>query len=541
MKYLKIYIQGLILAVALASCMESPFASIDNGGNSDSTDTELFLRVNVPRTYGVNAADATKETLIKGIDVLVFSPGIGPDIDKYYLKFASEGIPLEGGKKFQVTMPIGENMMVHVFVNSHQEMVRKGIYGKTGMEMEALFSQLTTGINNNAATIDYLPMHGFLAGVSVKKESAGTILTVTLLRSVAAVQVATNAVIDADGNLTGGDIKDPGTGDIIFKLREIYAYFPSDSGRIAPRMDAYEPETSSTKDKTRNVIKASLPPQPAVLPLADKYSMVSSTDVKQLGSLYLYENTTYSDNGYDQPGTVPGNSKVATTRLVVGGIYRNDTQTDGHTPKITYYRVDITDPLTSKLTELLRNHKYTFNIKSVSGSGYDTPDEAATGVPVNIEIKVIDWSNVDNNIDFDRENWFSSESKNIIMPRNKNSVRKIHVETDVLFGDLWTLSFGSDNNGTVSPVKIPNVATTATIENDRYKIEITRISESPNTKALLSVTTKQDYSDVPVPPASRDEVLVIKVKNLNVRINITQIDKSLDDWGNGGEIDSELG
>lgn len=540
MKYFNMYILVLMLAGMSAACTESTFVPIGNGNSPESTDTELYLRVNVPRAYGANAAGDTKETRVTGIDVLVFAPGIGANADKYYLKSASEGTPLDNGKKFQVTMPIGEKLMVHVFANCHRELAERGIYGEVGAEMEHLFSQLTTGINYNTTAVDHLPMHGFLSEVSVRKESVGTLLTVPLLRSVAAVQIATNATVDAGGNLTGGDIVDPTTGDVVFRLRELYAYFPADSGRVAPRMDAYKPATDQTQNKTRDVVKASLPPHPAVLPIGDKYSIQSNTDVKQLGNLYVYENTYYSDNGHDQPGTVQGNAKVATTRLVVGGIYRDDKQADGVTPKVTYYRVDFTDAVTSKLTELLRNHKYTFNIKGVSGSGYDTPEGAATGVPINIEIKVIDWSTVDNDLVFDKENWFSLETKEIIMPRNRNSVRTIKVETDVAFGDLWTLSFASDNNGVTAPVRIPQGAATGSIENDRYRIEINRTSETPHTKASVSVTAKQDYKDVPVPPASRDEVLVIKVKNLNVRINITQADQSTDDWGNGGEIDSEV-
>ena len=132
---------------------------------------------------------------------------------------------------------------------------------------------------------------------------------------------------------------------------------------------------------------------------------------------------------------------------MVGGVYAGDKNDDG-TPKVSYYRVDIAEATTSKPTDLLRNHKYTFNITDVAGSGYDNPDDAATGVPINITIQVIDWTDVNNNVDFDRENWFSAETKSIVLPRDANSVRSINVETDVAFGSFWTLSFGTDNNGT---------------------------------------------------------------------------------------------
>ena len=61
-----------------------------------------------------------------------------------------------------------------------------------------------------------------------------------------------------------------------------------------------------------------------------------------------------------------------------------------------------------------------------------------------------------------------------------------------------------------------------------------------STKATLTVTAKKDYGDVPVAPASRDEILCIKVKDLRVYIHITQVDRSPDDWGNGGNYEVEV-
>lgn len=527
---------SLLLVMSLSSCQDDADTVVASGSDKDQ---DMFLRVNVPRAYALGAdVTDTKETLITGVDVLVFAPG-PDDHTKFYLKSASEGTPVEGGNKFQVTMPVGDNLKIHVFTNCHDMMVAKGAYNQMGMEMNALLSKLVTTIDNNAIASNCLPMHGFLSEVSITKDEAGKTFTVPVLRAVAAVQVVTKAMIGSDHSLIPGDITDS-SGKIIFRLRELYTYFPTDSGRVAPIADAYIAETTETKNKTRDVNKVSLAGKAGVRPLGKKYSVVSAEDVKQLGSLYLYENMHYTDNGYDQPGSVPDKPEVATTRLVVGGVYGEDKKTDG-TPRVTYYRVDIADPATSKIADLLRNHKYTFNIVSVSGSGYDTPDDAATGVPINIFIKVIDWTNIDNNVDFDRENWFSAETKNIVLPRNAGFERTICIETDVKFDGFWTLSFKTDNNGKVTPVETHTGDTDAMIENDRYKVVVkpTLITDE-STKATLTVTAKKDYGDVPVAPASRDEILCIKVKDLRVYIHITQVDRSPDDWGNGGNNEVEV-
>lgn len=126
----------VFLAVALVSCSDDTSESI-----SQSPDKDMYLRVNVPRTYA-SGADGTdnKETVINGIDVLVFAPGVS-DRDRLYLKSASEGTPVAGKNTFQVTMPVGEGLEVHVFTNCHAELVRSGAYKGLGMEMNALLEK----------------------------------------------------------------------------------------------------------------------------------------------------------------------------------------------------------------------------------------------------------------------------------------------------------------------------------------------------------------------------------------------------------------
>ena len=65
------------------------------------------------------------------------------------------------------------------------------------------------------------------------------------------------------------------------------------------------------------------------------------------------------------------------------------------------------------------------------------------------------------------------------------------------------------------------------------------------TKAADKITVEvlKKYSDLPPAPSteSREDVLVLMVKNLRIYIHITQADKSPDDWGNGGSEGQEPG
>lgn len=52
---------------------------------------------------------------------------------------------------------------------------------------------------------------------------------------------------------------------------------------------------------------------------------------------------------------------------------------------------------------------------NVLGLGYDNFDDVVVGVLMNIYVKVIDWIDVNIEIDFDCENWFFLVIKKIVL------------------------------------------------------------------------------------------------------------------------------
>lgn len=518
----------LLAACGMASCLDETLISSGGGTAATADDADMYMSINVPRTYASGGA-YDKETAVETLDVLVFARGEA-EPDKYFVHAACKGTLTANANKFQVVMPVGKGFLVHVFINCHDDVVAKGFYNSRGMEMNAMLSLLTTGANANAAGATSLPMHGYITNVDIDKTKVNTTIEVPVLRAVAAAQVMTNVSVQ-DGELVPGQVADDETGLQNFELREFYSYFYPDSGRVAPLQEAYTPLLPDGKDETRDVIAPSFPTDHHVSDTRldeedkpDPYSIVSPTAVGKLGTFYLYENKPWSDTGFDQP---PLNGEmVGTTRLVVGGVYNNEKDKDGN-PKVTYYRVDFADS-DNHLTAILRNHKYTFSIDRVSGSGYDTPDEAALGVPINIYVRIIDWTDELEHVDFDRQNHFFSETKYIALHRDANSARSITVESDVPV-DEWKLSFKTETNGTATLA-----ADGFTIENSRY-----RVAKSVDGKSLVFTALKA-YDDLPT-GQSRDETLLIKVRELNITYIISQIPHSSDDWGNGGDLDTDLG
>lgn len=526
----KALLPALLLTTCLIySCLDENRLSVTyDSGCLLADEADMYMSINVPRTYAGSGV-ANKENAVETLDVLVFAKGVA-EPDKYFVHAACKGtLANKDDNKFQVVMPVGKNFIVHVFANCHEAMVAKGFYNSRGKEMNAMLALLNDGMNVNARAVDALPMHGYITDVSIDKSKVNSRLDVPVLRSVAAVQVMTKATVK-DGILTPENVTDD-SGKKNFELRELYIYFYPDSGRVAAAPDAYM-ANSSSKDQTRDVEKVSLPKNHRVSDTRWKddtdperpkpYSIISATSVDYLGCLYLYENKPYSDTGFDQPDNT---NPAATSRLVVGGVYNNEKQADGTTPKVTYYRVDFADS-DNHLSEILRNHKYTFSIEKVSGSGYETPDDAATGVPINIYIEVINWTNDIEHVDFDRRNFFYSQTKSIELARNANSSRSIIVDSDVPV-DEWKLNFKTETNGTA------NTTVENTISNNRYMIEKASDGKS------LTFTVLKAYKDL-LAGESRDEILVLKARELEITYQIVQVDKSPDDWGNGGDKDVEV-
>lgn len=537
MKHVKAYILLMILAGMFSSCMDDTLQgtsyNIDSECLAREGEKDMRLKVSVPRTYNSNGGVTLgREERIDTLDVLVFARGAGST--KKYLRAAATGTPVKDedgnlvNNVFEVIMPLGEDMDVHVFANSHYDLVRCGALGAVGTEMEALLGRITQNRKyglQKAETL--LPMHGSVVGITVNKDSKD-VLPVSVLRSVAKVSVQLAGTVSAEGELSGGELAE-------FKLRELYTFYPADSGRIAT---ADTTQFYITKPDSGNVKTATLPAKLRAGNRPDSISIINTVDVKQIESIYLYENIPWTKDGFD----------YATTRIVVGGIYTDprtgkvDADADGN-PRVSYYRINFQDAYdTGTPTQLpvLRNHHYIFKINSVAAPGYDDPRQAAEGKPININVTVIDWKNEIHEVNYDGQSYFELSEKNITLPRYTGSERSIEVESNVDVAE-WGMYFEDTQNGITTPQtwfkdkqnQDSIVATTGnTLQNSRYKV----------TKAANKITVKvlKKYGDLPA-GESREDVLILKVKNLRVYIYIKQTDTSQDDWGNGGDLDTDIG
>ena len=537
MKHVKAYILAALLAGAFYSCLdETPDYTEypDETPDTGSGDRDMRLKVSVPKTYSAGAAGSLgKEERIDTLDVLVFAPVPGFPATKT-LRAAVTGDIVKDkdgnvvNNVFEVLMPLGKDMDVHVFANAHGDLVRNGAFASNGTEMRTMLGKITTANKYGIQKADVpLPMHGSVTGVTIDKDSKD-VLPVSVLRSVSKVSVMINGTTNAEDELEGGELDE-------FKLYEMYVFFPADSGRVAT---ADTTQFYTVRPDSGNVKSATLPANLRGGNRPDSISIKSETVVKQIESIYLYENIPWTEDGFD----------YATSRVVLGGVfydknngYAPDKNADGSLKK-TYYRINFQDNKDVQYP-LLRNHHYVFSVTSVAASGYDTPRDAAEGKPINIAVTVFDWMNEMHEIVNDGQHYFNTSSKYITLPRNANSGRSIEVASDVDVKE-WKMYFKDTNNGATTPQTWfkdkqgnDSIAATAggTLQNSRYKVT--------KTADKITVEVLKAYSDLPAAPSkeSRDDVLVLMVRNLRIYFHITQKDKSPDDWGSGGSDDQTPG
>ena len=190
-----------------------------------------------------------------------------------------------------------------------------------------------------------------------------------LVRSLARVDVGLNFGTEFTSETATPNEQTP------FKLQSVRVYRMANSFTI-PGMQSKTFHKDAQGKKDPQIVL----PDPAPTMAADTkpliFDKVSDPEKATVREIYIPERNK-GTNRNDRPC------------LVIGGLY------DG---KLTYYRLDFIkkptptspkdqpDPL-----DILRNHRYRFNITKVTGPGSDTPEEALLTEPVNIAFDVVVW------------------------------------------------------------------------------------------------------------------------------------------------------
>ncbi len=121
--------------------------------------------------------------------------------------------------------------------------------------------------------------------------------------------------------------------------------------------------------------------------------------------------------------------------LVVGGYYGA-----GNTTKETYYRADFATYHNGSVTAykpILRNHRYVFDIKSVNGPGFDTPEQALKSINSPMELNIVVWNEVALNFYVQGRYYFNISEREIEM-----EARPKVGETDITYTVYFDTNLG---------------------------------------------------------------------------------------------------
>ena len=393
-KYTIQLISGLLLALLTAGCVADRNVS---DCITEGEDVELEFAVQVPALEtSLRQLSAEQEKTVKDIQLLVFNTqdAQGNDLDEPNETFAYEAevkSKTQQGNTILIRCALkasSKPMRVVCIANAPTKINTTDFTNKTKQTIleDVQMNKNFTSAWSTTGTDYYIPMWGESDKQAVSRttkfnsceasnngrSNTNNEAVIHLVRALARIDVGVSfdETKPADETAKGGSD---------FKIKSVRVY------RYAQSM--YVTGTQALTFRMDGNTREPLPHTPA--------DMTAAADTKPL----VFEATEGVD-GYVRNIYIPeisneGKGKDARTCLVVGGYYNGST-------KETFYRVDfirrdIKSPkdIITKQLDVLRNHRYRFNITKVAGPGTDTPGEALITEPVNISCDVVVWDEAD--------------------------------------------------------------------------------------------------------------------------------------------------
>lgn len=388
-KYTIQLISGLLLALLTAGCVADRNVS---DCITEGEDVELEFALQVPALEtSLRQLSADQEKQINSIQVLVFNT---QDEQGTALAEPAETFAYEAKVKSFTTQADGTTLIrcglkatakpMRVVCIANTNVNTQGLEGKTKQEIlesDQMKKVFTTAWTTAPGTDYYIPMWGESDKQAVSRTTKfnsceasnnGRSNTknegvIHLVRALARVDVGVSFDETKPADETA-------KGSTDFKIKSVRVY------RYAQSM--YVTGTQALTFRQMGGNREPLPHTPA--------DMTAAKDNNPLKFEVTEGVDSYIRNIYIPEISNKDKDKDARTCLVVGGSYKGG--------KETFYRIDFitredgkpADKITKQL-DVLRNHRYRFNITKVAGPGTEKPEEALTTEPVNLTCDVTVW------------------------------------------------------------------------------------------------------------------------------------------------------
>ena len=378
-KYTIQLISGLLFALLTAGCVADRNVS-DCITEGEEVELEFALQVPALET-SLRQLSPDQEKQVDKLTILVFNTqdASGQTLPESAETFAYEAkfnniSQVNGTTLIRCILKATAKPMRIVCIANHEFDTSILVEGKTKeaiLEDALMVKSFTkTGWKTDGTQLIPIPMWGESDAQPVSRTTKFNDCTanangvIHLVRALARIDVGIN--FKQDETAQGG---------LKFKIKSVNVY------RYAQSM--YVTGTQSTTYRQTTNGREPLPHTPT--------GMTAATDADPLEFTATAGVDSYVRNIYIPEISNDGKDRNHRTCLVIGGYYNGST-------KVTYYRVDFitretkspNDVITKQL-DVLRNHRYRFNITKIEGPGTDTPGEALETEPVNIAYDVIVW------------------------------------------------------------------------------------------------------------------------------------------------------
>lgn len=425
---------------------------------TDKNQVEITVKLDVPKTRAVTD---DQEKKIDNLRIFVFDKNgnFAYSVNKGEITTTDIKIKLNLSKNATDTYKL-------VFVGNMKSADIPDLEGKTLSDLR----NQTFDISDKYPTYPfrYFPMWGETEKIKIEK---GTDLgTIEMLRAVASVDVTLNATNTTSDPPLAGTLNN-------FTLKSVKVYNNYKKGLYAKLSTEGSPNLPTGNDVQNAYSSASY------MPL--DYSVVQTNS--SIRDMYLAESKN------------KGKTHLEKTCLVIGGYYGQ-----GNISKESFYRVDFKDfSGNSEDMDILRNHRYLFNIINVRSEGFPTADEAFRSEVMNMDVNILQWN--DGNVKPIKYNgkYMLSVSKddfNIFKEMN-NSDNKNHrtFKVKTTFSEGWT----------------------ASVKQGSSWLSIDKSSGNANSEYLLQFTATENDTE-----SDREAIIAIQAGSLVWNVKVVQTTKT---------------
>lgn len=272
----------------------------------------------------------------------------------------------------------------------------------------------------------------------------------------------------------------------LFSLNSIRLLNPSSEISIMPALDAID---------GTEAVKPTIPAGKAFDTTPQIWTGADNNAITHLAY------TPEADVKMGDNATPDDGNRLKRPALIIGGFYNGSSVE-------TYYRVDLMHE--DNLTDILRNHLYRISVTAVNGPGESTPEDAYRAISAAISADIIEWSDLNQDVEIDGSNWIAMQ-RYISIDAEEGASVDVDLSTNVNPG-LWMackwrdLSEDDDYSGWSDSSSF-------------FSVELPDILDSDN-NAHLTITA---LSALPSDMECRKAQLQINVTSrLQIILNITQ-------------------